>query len=87
MTLKDLARAFDDLPRQEQQVVLLVGLEGMQYEDAAATLGVPMGTVKSRLSRARRRLRRLMDGDVRLTPKGTGNRNAVRTEAVPPANG
>ncbi|MGE5478351.1 MAG: sigma-70 family RNA polymerase sigma factor [Bacteroidales bacterium] len=63
VTLKDLARAFDLLPEQEQQVVLMVGLDGMQYEDAAAALGVPMGTVKSRLSRARRRLRRLLDGD------------------------
>lgn len=63
VTLKDLARAFDRLPEQEQQVVLMVGLDGMQYEDAAAALGVPMGTVKSRLSRARRRLRRLLDGD------------------------
>ena len=65
LTLQDLARAFDDLPEQEQQVVLMVGLEGMQYEDAAEALGVPMGTVKSRLSRARRRLRRLMDGEMR----------------------
>lgn len=68
VTLQDLARAFDGLPRQEQQVVLMVGLEGMQYEDAAAALGVPMGTVKSRLSRARRRLRKLMDGETRSTP-------------------
>jgi hypothetical protein len=45
-------------------VVIMVGLDGMQYEDAAEALGVPMGTVKSRLSRARRRLRRLMDGDL-----------------------
>lgn len=65
LTLKDLARALDDLPEQEQQVVLMVGLEGMQYEDAATALGVPMGTVKSRLSRARRRLRKLMDGEAR----------------------
>jgi RNA polymerase sigma-70 factor (ECF subfamily) len=64
VTLKDLARAFDHLPEQEQQVVLMVGLDGMQYEDAATALGVPMGTVKSRLSRARRRLRRLMDGEM-----------------------
>jgi len=63
VTLRDLARAFDHLPEQEQQVVLMVGVDGMQYEDAAAALGVPMGTVKSRLSRARRRLRRLMDGE------------------------
>lgn len=78
MTLKDLARAFDDLPEQEQQVVLLVGLEGMQYEDAAHALGVPMGTVKSRLSRARRRLRRLMDGDVRVPPRAPVGRNGRR---------
>ncbi|MBY0429551.1 MAG: RNA polymerase sigma factor, partial [Rhodospirillales bacterium] len=73
VTLKDLARAFDRLPEQEQQVVLMVGLEGMQYEDVAATLGVPMGTVKSRLSRARKRLRKLLDGDVRLpAPSSSG---------------
>lgn len=64
VTLRDLARAFKSLPEQERQVVLMVGLEGMQYEDAAEALGVPMGTVKSRLSRARRRLRRLVDGDM-----------------------
>ncbi len=68
VTLKDLSRAFEELPEQEQQVVLMVGLEGMQYEDAAAALNVPMGTVKSRLSRARRRLRKLMDGDL-LPPR------------------
>ncbi|MGE5514614.1 MAG: sigma-70 family RNA polymerase sigma factor [Bacteroidota bacterium] len=70
VTLKDLARAFDHLPEQEQQVVLMVGLDGMQYEDAAAALGVPMGTVKSRLSRARRRLRRLLDGDQAMDDSG-----------------
>jgi len=63
VTLRDLARAFEHLPEQERQVVMMVGVDGMQYEDAAEALGVPMGTVKSRLSRARRRLRRLMDGD------------------------
>jgi len=63
VTLRDLARAFEQLPEQERQVVMMVGVDGMQYEDAAEALGVPMGTVKSRLSRARRRLRRLMDGD------------------------
>jgi RNA polymerase sigma-70 factor (ECF subfamily) len=63
VTLKDLARAFDRLPVQEQQVVMMVGVDGMPYEDVAVALGVPMGTVKSRLSRARQRLRRLMDGE------------------------
>jgi len=42
---------------------LLVGLEGFAYEDAAGILGIPVGTVSSRLSRARVSLRRLMDMD------------------------
>ncbi len=84
VTLTDLARAFDRLPDQEQQVVLMVGVDGMQYEDAAETLGVPIGTVKSRLSRARRRLRRLMDGelaeedDIPVAPDSIRNRRQPR---------
>ena len=43
-------------------MLLLVTLEDMSYEDAAKVLGIPLGTVMSRLSRARSRLRELMDG-------------------------
>ena len=43
-----------------RQVILLVGLEGMAYDDVAAILNVPVGTVRSRLSRGRDQLRRLM---------------------------
>jgi RNA polymerase sigma-70 factor (ECF subfamily) len=42
-------------------VILLVGLEGMPYEEAATVLGIPIGTVRSRLSRGRDMLRELMD--------------------------
>jgi RNA polymerase sigma-70 factor, ECF subfamily len=47
-------------PREQRVVILLVGLEGMSYETTAQVLSVPVGTVRSRLSRGRDALRRLM---------------------------
>jgi RNA polymerase sigma-70 factor, ECF subfamily len=55
--IRDLDRAMARLPEGQRQVVLLVGLEGLQYEDVAKILDVPVGTVRSRLSRAREALR------------------------------
>ena len=56
-----LSRALAKLPLEQRQVILLVGLEGMRYEEVAEVLNVPVGTVRSRLSRGRDQLRRLMD--------------------------
>jgi RNA polymerase sigma-70 factor (ECF subfamily) len=53
---------LDTLPEQQRSVLLLVGVEGLSYEDAAQVLGVPVGTVMSRLSRGRERLRLLAEG-------------------------
>lgn len=50
------------LPEEQRTVLLLVGLEDMSYEDVAMITGVSPGTVMSRLSRARNRLRKLMEG-------------------------
>ena len=61
MQLRDLERALARLPDGQRQVILLVGLEGMPYEEAATVLGLPIGTVRSRLSRGRDMLRELMD--------------------------
>jgi RNA polymerase sigma-70 factor, ECF subfamily len=61
LQLRDLDRALDVLPEEQRQVLLLVGLEGMRYEEVATVLDVPVGTVRSRLSRGRDMLRRLMD--------------------------
>ena len=59
--LRELDRALSRLPLGQRQVILLVGLEGMPYDDAAAILGIPIGTVRSRLSRGRETLRQLLD--------------------------
>ena len=58
----DLQRCLMRLPQDQRAVLLLVTLEDMAYADVARVLGVPIGTVMSRLSRARSRLRELMDG-------------------------
>jgi RNA polymerase sigma-70 factor, ECF subfamily len=59
--LRELDRALGCLPDEQREVILLVGLEGMSYETAAEVLSVPIGTVRSRLSRGRDALRRLME--------------------------
>lgn len=61
LQLRDLDRAIAELPAEQRQVILLVGLEGMRYDEAASVLGIPIGTVRSRLSRGRESLRELMD--------------------------
>ena len=63
LALRDLSRALAQLPEEQRQTVLLVGLEDMSYREAADVLGVKIGTVMSRLARGRARLRVLTDDD------------------------
>jgi RNA polymerase sigma factor (sigma-70 family) len=58
----DLESALAQLPEEQRAVLLLVALEEMSYEEVARTLGIPLGTVMSRLSRGRERLRLILDG-------------------------
>jgi RNA polymerase sigma-70 factor (ECF subfamily) len=60
LQLRDFGRAIAALPEEQRQVILLIGLEGMSYEEVAQILDIPIGTVRSRLSRGRDMLRRLM---------------------------
>ena len=62
LAVLDLQAALDQLPVEQKEIVLLVALEDMAYAEIAKTLGIPIGTVMSRLSRGRERLRALMDG-------------------------
>jgi RNA polymerase sigma-70 factor (ECF subfamily) len=57
-----LSRALDEIPVEQREVVLLVGLEQMTYEEVARVLDIPVGTVMSRLHRGRARLRGAYDG-------------------------
>ena len=68
----DLSRAIqsclDDLPDEFRAAVTLVDVQGMDYEEAARVLGKPTGTIKSRLARARSRLRDCLQGVWELLP-------------------
>ena len=61
--ISDLKRALRGLAPEQREVLLLVALEDMSYAEVSRALGIPMGTVMSRLSRGRERLRKLMDGE------------------------
>jgi RNA polymerase sigma-70 factor, ECF subfamily len=61
LELRDLDRALNQLPEEQRTVILLVGLEDMSYVEVSKVLRVPVGTVRSRLSRGRLALRGLMD--------------------------
>lgn len=63
VAMGDLLAALDTLPDEQRAVLLLVGVEDLTYGEAARVLDVPIGTVMSRLSRGRERLRRVMDGE------------------------
>jgi RNA polymerase sigma-70 factor (ECF subfamily) len=56
------------LAAEQREVILLVGLEGFSYEDAAKILAVPVGTVRSRLSRGRESLRRQFGIEEKIDP-------------------
>lgn len=64
LVVRDLDRAIALLPAEQRAVLLLVTLEEMSYEEVAQTLSIPMGTVMSRLSRAREKLRQMMLGNM-----------------------
>jgi RNA polymerase sigma factor (sigma-70 family) len=67
LVVRDLDRAIALLPAEQRAVLLLVTLEDMSYEEVARTLSIPMGTVMSRLSRAREKLRQMMLGNMTST--------------------
>ncbi len=62
LEVRDLESALRQLPDEQREVLLLVALEDLAYGEVAATLGIPIGTVMSRLARGRERLRLILEG-------------------------
>jgi RNA polymerase sigma-70 factor (ECF subfamily) len=63
MDLLDFAKAFAQLPHEQREALTLVGAEGFSYEDAALTCGCAVGTIKSRVNRARAKLAEMLGND------------------------
>ena len=75
LQLDDFWKAFEQLPDEQRETLILVGASGFSYEEAAETCGVAVGTIKSRANRGRKRLAELMhlrdDEAVELTDTAT----------------
>ena len=79
LEVHDVLAALDQLPEEQKSLLLLVGVEDFSYDDAARILGMPIGTVMSRLSRGRERLRALIAAGA--TP-GSAHTAAARPDAT-----
>jgi RNA polymerase sigma factor, sigma-70 family len=60
LDLQDFKKALDQLPDDQREAIILVGASGFAYEEAAEICGCAIGTIKSRVNRARRRLQELL---------------------------
>jgi RNA polymerase sigma-70 factor (ECF subfamily) len=89
LKVRDFKRAFWQLGQDQREALILVGASGMSYEEAAAICQCPVGTVKSRVSRARQQLMQphssspAYDNDRGDASRGEGDNNDVRLDAKP----
>lgn len=67
--LSDMSRALDVLPRSQREALLLVAAGGLSFQEAAENRHTPIGTMKSRVTRARRGLSKILDGGKPLQPR------------------
>ncbi|MDE1905467.1 MAG: sigma-70 family RNA polymerase sigma factor [Rhodospirillales bacterium] len=77
LTYHDLQKSLAILPEEQRSVLLLVTVEDLSYAEAAKVLGVPLGTMMSRLARARERLLKMMEGE-NILPLHTPNIRRIK---------
>jgi RNA polymerase sigma-70 factor (ECF subfamily) len=87
LIVRDLDKAMVALPREQRVALVLVAVRGMKYEAAAAACGLPVGTIRSRLSRARDAVRTMLDGrESSLTDaRPNSSRSDECRQVAPPA--
>lgn len=71
LQLRDFKRHFQELPETQKEALLLVGVNGFSYEEAAHIAGCAVGTMKSRVCRARMHLQTVMFGEIHSEPAAT----------------
>ncbi|MBW3097286.1 RNA polymerase sigma factor [Pseudohoeflea sp. DP4N28-3] len=81
LDLKDFAKALTQLPEDQREALLLVGASGFAYEEVAEICGCRVGTIKSRVSRARSRLLEIMqiDGEMDFGPDKSSASSTLRS--------
>jgi RNA polymerase sigma factor (sigma-70 family) len=77
LRLRDILRALEALSEEQRSVLLLVSVEALSYVETARVLGIPVGTVMSRLARAREKLMQIMEGE-RVVPLSTPTLRRVK---------
>jgi len=84
LDLQDFKKALDTLPADQREAIILIGASGFSYEDAAEICGCAVGTIKSRVSRARMRLQELLgiDGESDYGPDANSARVTLRSFEV-----
>lgn len=85
--LAQIRKAFDRLPEEQRAALHLVTLEGMAYADAAQVLGIPIGTLMSRLGRGRAALRAFEEGEAGGRDSGKGAKRPQNENPCPPEQG
>jgi RNA polymerase sigma-70 factor (ECF subfamily) len=80
LELEDFLRAMQLLPDEQREALVLIGASGFSYEEAAEICEVRVGTVKSRVSRARARLEEILGGSVPLPPTLSAAKSAKEIE-------
>src|SRR5271166_4309791 len=78
MEFEDVLKGLGALLPEQREALILIAIEGLSYEEAAAICGCPVGTVKSRLSRARDRLENHLNGE---TPQNSGGKDSDAAES------